>query len=344
METDILKKYIDGKLPETQMEEITSRLENDPSLKEKFCRIYAEDVFGSMPDTFDGSRRFNEDILPELKSGKSGHSRLRKIARGIINIAAALFVPLAVLETVQLFEKDKAEVESPYIAYTEYKTSRPFISQSANPGTKGSVTLPDGSQVWLNSCSSISFPAEFDSTARMVKLDGEAYFKVESEPTRPMFIECRDRFVVKVTGTEFNITSYTDEDSFKLLLVSGSLSIQDKESGEIFSVSPREQIELFDKKGMKPIKELPAIEDRTAWKEGRLLFDDTPMPEVLRRIEKWYGVTVKVADDRILGYRLTATFESESVSRVFDLLAISSGIKYSIEGSTVTIDIESDLK
>lgn len=340
METDILKKYIKGELPEDVAEKVTAQLEKDRALREEFCRMCAEEAFDSLPDTFDGSGRFNGMELPGASRKKSGPSRFRRVARTIINVAAVLFIPLAVIETIRFFKKDEPETGSPFAAYYEYRAAETFISQKTNPGIKGSVTLPDGSRVCLNSCSSISFPAEFDSTARVVRLEGEAYFEVETEPSRPMFIECRDRFVVKVTGTEFNITTYADDDSFKLLLVSGSLSVQDKTSGEIFSVNPSEQLVLFDGTDRQPIRELPDIEEKTAWKDGKLLFENTAMPEVLRRIERWYGVTVKVADERILDYRITASFESESVSKIFDLLALSSGIEYSIEGNTVTIDIK----
>lgn len=340
MDTDILEKYIDGELPESEMEKITSELEKDAGLRQRFAELYAEKTFGDLPDSFNGGKDFQDRIMPAMSGGsKKRYPILRRFFKAVSSVCAILFIPLCIYEAIRFAGERQSEKESLFTSYDSYEHHVPMVEQKVNSGVKGFVSLPDGSRVWLNSGSELSFPAEFDTVARVVRLDGEAFFDVVSEPERPMYIECRDRIVVRVTGTEFNITSYGNDNSFSLLLVSGNLTVKDKVSGKVYSLSSSQQLTVFDDSSLRPVKTRPVIEDMTGWKEGRLVFDDTSMEEVVKRLERWFGIKVVVTDECIEDYRFTATFETESVTRVFDILEKSSGIKYSLVGNTVTLSL-----
>lgn len=99
--------------------------------------------------------------------------------------------------------------------------------------------------MWLNSDSRVSFPAQFDTLNRKIRLEGEAYFKVKSNPRWPMYITCKNNVVVQVVGTEFNLTTYANDDNIKLLLVSGKLDILDPNNKRVIKVQQNEEMSPF---------------------------------------------------------------------------------------------------
>ena len=339
MEKELIRKYVRGELDGKELAEVEAALQQDASAKEYFAEVLAEDAFSSMPDRFYSGTDFQEKILPGTGAGRSRLGILAgRMLRVAVVVAAVLFVPLAVYEITRIHDGYYDESRTVFLSGTPMESDRePEITQCVKAGVRGMVELPDGSQVWLNSDSEISFPARFDSSARLVSLKGEAYFKAKKDQARPMFIECRNNILVKVTGTEFNITSYDNDDSFNLLLVSGHLSVEDRSSGRTYSVRPSQQLTLFDDSEMEPVKSSPVVKDKTAWKEGRLVFDDTAMPEVINRLERWFGIDIVVKDDRLLDYSFTATFTTESVTRVFDILKLSSSMDYEIKDNVVKV-------
>lgn len=341
MEKELIRKYVRGELDGKELAEVEATLQQDASAKEYFAEVLAEDAFSSMPDRFYSGTDFQEKILPGTGAGRSRLGILAgRMLRVAVVVAAVLFVPLAVYEIMRIHDGYYDESRTVFLSGTPMESdSEPEITQCVKAGVRGMVELPDGSQVWLNSDSEISFPARFDSSARLVSLKGEAYFKVVKDSHRPMFIECRDDILVKVTGTEFNITSYENDDSFNLLLVSGELTVEDRSRERIYSVKPSQQLTLYDDRVMKPVRTTPVVEDMTAWKDGKLIFDDTPMPEVIKRLERWFGIRIILEDESLLDDRFTATFTSESVTRVFDILKLSSSVDYELDDNIVRLGI-----
>ena len=214
-----------------------------------------------------------------------------------------------------------------------------LVEYKVNTGVKGFVTLPDGSEVWLNSDSRVSFPAQFDTLNRKIRLEGEAYFKVKSNPRWPMYITCKNNVVVQVVGTEFNLTTYANDDNIKLLLVSGKLDILDPNNKRVIKVQQNEEVTIYDLSEAIPEKGCPVIYNSIAWKEGLLIFDNTLMSEVVKRLERWYGVQIEVENKELLAYRFTATFKSESLDRVLNVLKISSDIDYQINDTLVRLKL-----
>lgn len=339
MDKDIIEKYMEGLLTDDQIGEVLDRLETDTEFRKLFFGICADKAFGSLPDRFDSSMTFDESVLPRISGHKhaKGRKLFVKILRTAVSVAAVLFIPLCIYVFYDLAtDPGTSGSAEPSEVFDILEDRDAVVTQTTNPGVKGLVELPDGSKAWLNSCSEIVFPVRFDSLSRAVRLSGEAFFDVVRNPSRPMFIDCGNGLSVKVTGTRFNITAYGDDD-FRILLVSGSLDVVDSSRGKVYRVEPSQQLTIFDDKSLKPVKTLPDIGSRIAWKEGRLVFDNTAMPEVIRRLERWFGIKIIVKDDSILDYRFTATFGPESVTRVLDILKLSSSVDYTFDGNTVIL-------
>jgi transmembrane sensor len=203
-------------------------------------------------------------------------------------------------------------------------------------GGRYNVTLPDGSRVWLNSASRLSYPTVFASNERKVKLIGEAYFEIAKNKNVPFRVESNNQ-VVEVLGTHFNINSYEDEAYIKTTLLEGSVRIilnSDKPNTQLLkpgqqsltsSAAPDIKIQHTD------------TEKAIAWKNGYFKFKNTPIRDIMREIERWYDVELvydgKLAPDEFTGY----ISNDVKISGVLKMLEESGGIKFTVKGRKVKV-------
>jgi ferric-dicitrate binding protein FerR (iron transport regulator) len=220
-----------------------------------------------------------------------------------------------------------------YYLLSQEKAKQSFITIRTNAGMRTGLTLPDGTEVHLNASGKLTYPASFGSKERRVMLDGEGYFQVARDAKRP-FIVCAENKNVEVEalGTAFNMQAYASDSLLKTTLVEGSVRIGiQSESGawKYTNIKPSERaVYNLNQNRMKLASVNPAYD--TAWMQGRLIFKDTPVPEVLTRLAYFYGVTFEVKDAVINNYTFTGTFDNRQLSQVLDYLCISSHINYKI--------------
>lgn len=233
-------------------------------------------------------------------------------------VAASLFIPMLILTIWSLTRTEP-------VVMAEYT----FQEISTQPGMRSRVVLPDGTGVWLNAESTISYQVPFQPDRRMVTLEGEAYFEVEHDPGRPMVISAGN-LKAEVLGTSFNIKAYNDEEKIEVALTEGSLRISLPEVNA--RAAPRTMLPgdraLIEGTGITVSRE--RLEKYTSWRYGNLVFDETSMQELARKLERWYGVEVVIGDKSLNSYRFTTTFSNQSLSQVLELLELSSpiSIKY----------------
>lgn len=209
------------------------------------------------------------------------------------------------------------------------------ITLSTPTGGTYQVTLSDGTRVWLNAASEISYPSRFDRTERVVKLSGEAYFEVEPSPsnTDVPFKVVTDGQVVEVLGTRFNITAYSDESEVKTTLVEGSVEVSTPHTR--MRLEPDQQSIL--KNGILTYREAYATEE-FAWVKGEFHFNDESLASIMRTLARWYGVEIKFANERLK----TEVFfgvvsRSDHITQVLDHLAQVGDVRFHIEGNVVHV-------
>lgn len=262
-----------------------------------------------------------------IEAYKKVQKRINKRKKNIrlyrISIIAACFVGLLVMSTAISFLLRKSSALTPQ-----------QITVCANRGVRTSLDLPDGSIAYLNSGSTLSYPSSYDKKERQVTLVGEAYFSVKHDPEHPFIVSVsHDRLKVKVLGTEFNVRAYEKEDVVQTTLVSGAVNIvmeedEGKTSERNLYPSEKAVYDLTDK--TLEIMNVD-VEGEIAWKDGRLVFKETPLPEVLGRLANFYNVDFKVMDPVLNSYRFTGTFNNRQLPQILDYLRISSRIDYSIK-------------
>jgi len=242
---------------------------------------------------------------------------LQRLMRVYIKAAAILLLPLLVAGGL-------------IYGYMSHKFQRDSYQEVTSMiyaplGSRVSFKLPDGTKGMLNSGSQLSYTIPFEDN-RHVQLEGEAWFDVSLDKDHPFEVNaCFSK--VKVLGTSFNISAYPAENYIEVVLIEGKLEFLDNEKSESIAIQPSERLILQNGHITKSITD-PA--KYNAWTEGKLIFRGDSMDEVVRRIERWYNVKIKLADKELERYSFRATFQDDTLEDVLRFLAMTSPISYEI--------------
>lgn len=195
------------------------------------------------------------------------------------------------------------------------------------------IELPDGSQVWINSASSLRFPTEFVGNVRRVEISGEAYFEVTKNKTMP-FVVSVNGAEVQVLGTHFNVMDYGDENAVKTTLLEGSVRFV---SGNSMSLLKPGQQSQMTKEGKVKVVDGVDVESIVAWKKGLFYFDNADIGTVMRQLARWYDVEVVYETKGIASLFVGKMPRSLQLSEVLKALEISGDIKFKIEGKRIIV-------
>lgn len=197
-------------------------------------------------------------------------------------------------------------------------------------GTRSSIILGDGTVVWLNAGSSLKYPDKFTQKERQVYLKGEAYFEVKSDVSRP-FIVKTSNLLIKATGTKFNVLNYDSNPVSEVALFSGNVSVNKvdgrKDSQLISELKPNQYLIYNKQTGIKTVTN-EDVYKYFAWKDGKLIFRNDPLSEVVKKIGMIFNVDIELQDTTLQNYRYRATFQEESFEEILRLLKLSSPIDY----------------
>lgn len=209
-------------------------------------------------------------------------------------------------------------------------------------GTKATVVLPDSSKVWLNSDTEIEYVADFKGNTRDVSLKGEAYFEVKKDSLKPMVIKIADGYSIKVLGTKLHVKSYPNDNVSKTTLISGNIKVvfPADAQGKVKEISLKPSETFLWGSASKPetvARPEKQISRDVAWKEGELVFDKTPMAEVIKMLERWHGTRIVVENSKLYNHKLSATFKTESIIQILEVINMLTGIKYQIKDDNVVV-------
>lgn len=217
--------------------------------------------------------------------------------------------------------------------YVTIEPSIAMITQVTSYGQKKLITLSDGSMIHLNAGSQLEYPREFDSL-RYVYLKGEAFFEIKKQPQSP-FIVYTGPIQTRVLGTSFNIKSY---DSMNVIITvrSGKVSVQKEKvalSPTDYTLVAGDQISFYEGQEFEFKRVNP--DHYTAWKDGRLIFNEMPLLQVAEELERWYGVNIIFENGKLKKCQLTSEINNEPLIRVLDALKIAGDLEYRLENNIV---------
>lgn len=174
-----------------------------------------------------------------------------------------------------------------YMAGNEKSAGVLYNTMSTPRGGQYKITLPDGTQVWLNAASSITYPTAFPEDDRKVSVSGEVYFEATHDPRKPFRVDVND-MRIEVLGTHFNVNAYMDEEAIKTTLLEGSVKVMHGNKKVV--MDPGKQAALTPS-GNLSVKEANG-EEAIAWKNGSFYFNRTALPSLMRQLARWYDVEV----------------------------------------------------
>lgn len=207
-----------------------------------------------------------------------------------------------------------------------------IIIEKVNPaGQKSKIMLPDGSEIWLNSASSISYQENFNNDERVINLSGEAFFQVKKDSLRP-FIVNTGSIKTLALGTSFNISAYPEDKAVQVALITGKVKVWNSvELDEEFILKPSDGIS-YDLKDDELTKMSINKEDVIAWKDGVLMFNGDDFQQFTRKIENWYGVEVLVQGQVPHNWKIRAQFDNEYLSNVMNTISFNKKFNYQLSG------------
>lgn len=196
------------------------------------------------------------------------------------------------------------------------------------------ISLSDGTKVWLNSESRLCYPVAFEGTERRVRLEGEAYFDVSENKSKPFIVEI-GKVEVRVLGTAFNLRAYGDEPGLYATLERGRIELN--ADHQKLRLNPNEQ-GIIDRSSGNMLKQAVNVALYTGWKDGRFIFENKSLEEMMKTLERWYDIKVFFKDQAAREVKFSGNLKRyENFEKVTELLEMTKLAQFEIKGNVVFI-------
>ncbi|MBL7699845.1 MAG: FecR domain-containing protein [Chitinophagaceae bacterium] len=269
-------------------------------------------------------------ITSDIKPPEVNRATITLTNGQTVYLDSAAVGSLAVQGTVKLVKLANGK-----IAYqTESGESIKELTYNTLTNPKGSqvvdMTLADGSRVWLNAGSSITYPIVFIGNERTVSITGEAYFQVASDKTKPFRVSKGD-MQVEVLGTHFNVNAYDDERDIKVTLLEGAVRLKMNEQSRI--LKPGEQATVSNTISVANDVDVEAV---MAWKDGRFKFSGVDIETIMRQAARWYNIDVEY-QGKVEGTLSGGVARDVNASQLLHVLELTERVQFEIEGRKVIV-------
>ncbi len=362
----LIARQLSGEISAAESNELQESLQKHPDNQHLFDILHSyfflhhDSKEGDGDASFDYETRFRRII--ENSEYNIDLSSSPQIRTGIIRSQfkwvqyAAIVACIVSLAGVSFyyFHRPKIEVEN------IVEKSNEIISKS---GARTKLMLPDGSQVWLNSGSKLSYSNTYNKNTREVELEGEAYFDVAKDLSHP-FIVHASSLNIKAVGTAFVIKSYPQDETVEATLLRGIIEISRKDypDGSKVILKPNEKL-IFSKQletevhhhvndtsdkystttvgkisiaaVSKTIPDSNKVE--TSWVYNRLVFDGDSFQELAEKMERWYNVKITFSNNELLHYRFKGAFENETIKEALNALQLTANFSYKINNNEINL-------
>lgn len=305
---ELLFSYCEGKLSSDERkhveEWISASKENEELAKTVHELYWAADTLSVMD-------KVDADKALKKANGKLVRRKFKTVFLWAERAAAIMFIPLLSAYLLQIKNSDVAEAR--------------MMEIRTNPGMTTAFVLPDGTNVSLNSGSVLRYPEFFSEDKREVELIGEAFFDVTKDPNKRFVVKTSGDERVEVLGTSFNMEAFPGDSILSTTLLEGKVRFV-SDAGSV-QMNPGEKL-VYNNKTSKAKLTKTNGEAETAWKYGKIIFDNTPFNEVLRMLSKRFNVDFVVKNEKYRKDSFTGTFSTLRLEQVLDVFSISSKIKW----------------
>ena len=282
------------------------------------------------------NREEEQTLRPSLAS-----NILPGTSKAVLTLANGQMIPLGKETTDSTIITDGTQISASGsgITYADGGESEAVVYNKLDipRGGEFCLTLSDGTRVWLNSETSIQYPVVFGTKERRVFIPGEAYFEVAKDAKKPFTVQFMSSSVT-VLGTSFNIRAYPEEKQSQTTLAEGSVRIYSP--GSSMLLKPGEQAEVKALSGEMVKKEVE-VKTFTSWKDGRFVFEQEPLENIMRTLERWYDIRVIFRDEGAKRISLSGNLKRYGdFSQVMNMLQITGDVRFELHGNDVYITTE----
>ena len=270
----------------------------------------------------------DESSLPPMLSQKILAEINRQIRqkeiRHLIFRVAAILIPFVMIAGLTFYTNSRLDLFGTS-GYSEI-----YIPK----GEKTRILFQDGSQAFLNADTKIRYPEKFGLTERKIQLEGEAYFKIATNSNRPFIVQINDT-KVKVLGTSFNVKAYKNDKNLNIVLDKGKISFITPRNS--YNLLPGQQAVYNTESGQCSIYSLDKSTEASLWVNNITQFKDTPLPEVLKTLNRKFNVEFRLNDPNAYKYTYTLTTESNSLKEIIKELEKITPVRFQIQNDNVVI-------
>jgi ferric-dicitrate binding protein FerR (iron transport regulator) len=313
----LFEKYLRHETSETEEQLLTGILRDDRQLRS----ILENELKNADPKIDEKtSNRLYESIRTTISSKKKqlfSYSIWRKTLRW-----AAVFI-LPVISAVSVY----------FLMSNTIENDATPITVTADRGEKAKITLSDGSRIWLNSGSSLSYNETFSRKTRDVYLTGEAYFEVAEDKKRPFTVKTKE-MDIQALGTAFNVSAYDDERFSSSVLLKGKVKVT--AYGQEYILEENERA-ISDKKNHILSTDMVYASDFVEWKKGNLYFRNRSFEEIANTLSRIFNVDINFASDELRTIRFSGTLGSSSIRNTLDILSLTSPMRYKMKGTVIEL-------
>lgn len=308
--------YFNGQLPAEEEAELVKWLKSDENNKAYFFNIKDNLDPKEMqhPLLQSSYSELKSKLMINLGLNSKISGSVRRLQLSLFRIAAMLAIALSAgFSLAYLFIEHKTP-----------KTEVVWFEMQVSRGEKSHLLLPDGSKVWVNSESKISYPSNFMDGSREIKLTGEAYFEVAKSKNEPFIVKTND-YSIRVMGTKFNVMAYPDFGRTETSLIEGKIEIQ--KGVQSIPVAPGETFTYSDNQFSITKKNTHQV---AMWKDHVFDFDKISFRELITRLERWYDVEIEIKNSELNGIVYSGIFKNEeTIWQVLNTFQLTLPIHYS---------------
>ena len=318
----LISNYLSGESEANEVSELKAWIESDnanrklfTSFRESWALTMAYKVESNTDLHYEWSE-FAEHL--GVSNAHAGRKLRPNTRRSFLRVAAILL--LLIIPTVSYFIFFTNSTESVLLAENQIIES----------------TLPDGTQVTLNTGSSLYYPKKFKGDIRKVSLEGEAYFDVSHNKDKAFVIDAQDMKIM-VLGTSFYVNTFSSDNTMEVVLITGSVQLVYQ--GKEMILEPGDKAVILTAHG-EIVKQENKDPNLLAWKTKKLRFDDTSLKDIINILEKVYQKDIEVLNPQVLNCRITATFDGQSLEAVLRVLQSTIDITVKPNGNKIEISGE----
>jgi len=316
MDENQIIEFIVGQSDPVRKAEILNWINSSEENREEYYRLKnLVALTGSSPENKQKSGKELSLLLNKLSEARRG--KQRRMIFNFSKYAAAILITFLV-----------ARFLIPSTPLPTENTS--WFEVTTASGQTAEMKLPDGTKVWMNALTHIKYPANFSTSNREVSISGEAFFKVTPNAKSPFLVHTND-YTIKVLGTSFNVSAYSNDLMSKTTLVEGKVVLLDHNNKEIETLAPGQLFAFNTANSSHQISEV-STDYYTSWKDGYFAFDSEKLESIAAKLERIYAVKIDIPEDKVKSISFSGTIlKNKPLEQILRIIELTASVKFTIE-------------